>query len=91
MDQGQRVLLWAQQNLYSLASIAATIGYDEQTLSAALHSNRISPELAEALLLHYGLRVLVTNHGSDPDDTSDDPEPPGCSNGVNKLLSIGNR
>lgn len=82
MEQGHRVLLWAQQNEYSLASMAETMGYDEQTLSDALHNDRISPELAEALFLHFGLRVLITDHGSGPDDASDDPEPPEHTNGT---------
>lgn len=82
MDQGYRILQWAEQNLYSLAPIAETIGYDEQGLSTALHNNQISPELAEAFLRHVGLRVRITGYGSDPDDISDDPEPPEFTNGT---------
>ncbi len=81
MEQGHRVLLWAQQNQYSLASMAEIMGYEEPALSAALYNNQISPELAEALLRHFGLRVLITDYGVDPDDTSDDSEPPERTNG----------
>ncbi len=82
MDQGHRILLWAQENEYSLAAMAATIGYNEQTLADALHHNRINPELAEALWLHFRLRVIITGDGPDSDDNWDEPEPPEFTNGT---------
>ncbi len=61
MSEGDYVLEWARQNRHSLTWVADQIGYSRQHLSRALHNNHISPELAAALLSHFGLRVIASS------------------------------
>jgi hypothetical protein len=61
MSDGGYVLEWARQNRHSLTWVADQIGYSRQHLSQALHHNDISPDLAAALLAHFGLRVIASS------------------------------
>lgn len=61
MSDGDYVLEWARQNRHSLTWVADQIGYSRQHLSQALHHNDISPDLAVALLSHFGLRVIASS------------------------------
>lgn len=61
MSDGDYVLEWARQNRHSLTWMADQIGYSRQHLSQALHNNDISPDLAAALLSHFGLRVIASS------------------------------
>ncbi len=60
MNAGQQILEWARQHGYTLAQMAEALGYPQQTLSWALHLNRITSRLADALFEHFGLRVAPT-------------------------------
>ena len=63
MNEGSRVLQWAQQHHYTLAWVAQTMGFVPKAFSEALHSNRISQEtfskVLAAMLLAAGLSVLL--------------------------------
>lgn len=60
MNEGRRVLQWADENQYSLSWIAEQIGYPPALLYEELHDDRISRALADALFKRFGLRVLST-------------------------------
>lgn len=57
MNNGFRVLQWAQQNKYTLTWMADQLGYSRQRLSTALHQNDISLALSKALYEQFCLRI----------------------------------
>ncbi len=65
MEQGRRVLQWAHQHGYSVEWIAEQIGYSHELLSRALHRDRITQALADALFKRFGLRVYATTSSRD--------------------------
>jgi hypothetical protein len=75
MNDGYRILRWAQQNQHTLTWMAEKLGYSRQALSESLHHNRISPRLAEALFNHFALRVMVDGTLTDQDNNSGHPKP----------------
>jgi hypothetical protein len=70
MDDGYRILQWAQQNQHTLTWMAEKLGYSRQALSESLHHNRISPQLAEALFDHFALRVMKDGTLTDQENSS---------------------
>ena len=74
MNDGYRILRWAQQNQHTLTWMAEKLGYSRQALSESLHNNRISPRLAEALFDHFALRVMEEGAPSDQDNPSGHPK-----------------
>ena len=60
MNDGERVLLWIEDNGHKVGEIAQIIGYSRQALSTALNQNQISEKLARALYEHFYLRVSPT-------------------------------
>jgi hypothetical protein len=75
MDDGYRILRWAQQNQHTLTWMAEKLGYSRQALSESLHHNRISPRLAEALFDHFALRVMAEGTFTDQDSSSSHAKP----------------
>ncbi|ETX04658.1 MAG: hypothetical protein ETSY2_27605 [Candidatus Entotheonella gemina] len=57
MNDGARVLQWAQQNGYTLTWLAGKLGYSRQRLSVALHRNDMSLALCKALFEQFHVRI----------------------------------
>lgn len=57
MNNGFRVLQWAQQNGYTVTWMADRLGYSRQRLSDALHQDDISLSLSKALFEQFRIRV----------------------------------
>ncbi len=81
MSDGDYVLEWARQNRHSLTWLAEQIGYSRQHLSKALHGNNISPDLADVLLSHFGLRVIASSKRG----TTSESEPASSASPVRRV------
>ncbi|WP_089939339.1 hypothetical protein [Candidatus Entotheonella palauensis] len=57
MNNGHRVLQWAQQNGHTVTWMADQLGYSRQRLSVALHQNDISFSLCNALYERFRIRI----------------------------------
>lgn len=60
MNNGERILRWAQQRHYTVTWLADQLGYSRQRLSDVLHQNDISPALSKVLFEQFRLRVVPT-------------------------------
>lgn len=88
MDDGSRVLQWAQQNGYTLTWLADKLGYSRQRLSVALHQNDMSLALCKALSEQFDIRITPfrkvrwDNHGQRKKSVRERGRTPGAGRGV---------